>query len=141
MVRVALNETQWTTASSVDDGVEIESIEADICGLDEAIEEARLHWRQVKTLEAREVYEQTLKERRTLVDHLQDLKSKNTSLLLSMEEAALKRASDKGDLLGAVRAVVVGIDFDTECKRLTLRTISGKRITVDRTDWQPEGSL
>lgn len=133
MMREALFSLQWTAAPS-EDGVEIMSLQNDLAGHDEEIEESRLHWKQTKTLAARQLYERSLQDRRALVDQIRALSSKNTLVLLGMEEAALKRASDKGDLLGAVKSVVVGISFDTECTTLTIKTISGKTVSVARDD-------
>lgn len=68
------------------------------------------------------------------MDQIRALSSKNTLVRLGMEEAALSRASDKSDLLGAVKSVAVGISFDTECATLTIKTISGKTVSVARGD-------
>jgi hypothetical protein len=130
MVKQALFQSQWVPAP-VEDGSAIQELENDLTGLDEAIEEARQHWRKVKTLSARELYESAIADRRLLVERLNDLKSRNTAVLVSMEEKALDRANQRGDLLIAIPAAIVNITFDTECKSLTIKTLSGKEVQTE----------
>lgn len=129
MVRQALFQSQWVKAP-IENGAVIQVLEDDLLGLDEAIEEARLHWRRVKTLAARELYESAIADRRVLIERVNDLKGRNTAVLLSIEEKALARADQRGDLLHAVQSVIVNISFDTECKNLAIKTLSGKAIHV-----------
>ncbi len=132
LVQQALFMSQWVEAPS-DEGVRAQELERELVGLDEEIRGAYEHWRKVKTLAARDLYERALTDHRRLVEELHALMARNTAVLLAMEDSALTRADKAGNLLAAVKTVVVNASLDTMCKTLTVKTISGKTIEVD--DW------
>lgn len=131
LVSQALFESQWVK-SNTDAGAETLQKEADIYGLELEVEEAYLHWRRVKTLEAKTIFERITKELTEARDALTKVKGTNTEVLALMEEQALIRASKGGAILSALGSVVTFASFNHECSELKVQTISGKNVVISR---------
>jgi DNA invertase Pin-like site-specific DNA recombinase len=129
LVSQALFESQWVEAPSVH-GADLLSKERALEALTLEIEEAWTAWRLIKTLEARKLWEGLNREAAEAKKELVELKSTNTEVLASMEEANLLRHSKAGNIIGAARSVITSASMDTECTTLSVRLISGKTVTV-----------
>jgi DNA invertase Pin-like site-specific DNA recombinase len=131
LVSQALFESQWIK-SDTNAGAETLQKEADIDGLALEVEEAYLHWRRVKTLEAKTIFERITKELTEARDALTKVKGTNTEVLALMEEQALIRASKGGSIIRALGSVVTSASFNHECTELKVQTISGKNVVILR---------
>jgi DNA invertase Pin-like site-specific DNA recombinase len=131
LVSQALFESQWVKAAS-DAGAETLQREADIDGLALEVEEAYLHWRRVKTLEAKTSYERITRDLTEAREALLTIKGTNTEVLALMEEQALTRASKSGSIISALGSVVTSASFNHDCTELKVQTISGKNVGVLR---------
>lgn len=131
LVQQALFSAQWEE-STTKAGAETLQIERDIAGLEEEVETAYLHWRRLKTLESKTMYERVTRDLTEGRDALKALKGTNTEVLALIEEQALTRASNEGKLISALGSVVTSAAFNHECTELKVQTISGKNVTVFR---------
>jgi len=132
LVSQALFESQWVKAAS-DAGAETLQREADIDGLALEVEEAYLHWRRVKTLEAKTSYERITRDLTEAREALLTIKGTNTEVLALMEEQALTRASKGTEgIISALGSVVTSASFNHDCTELKVQTISGKNVGVLR---------
>lgn len=132
LVSQALFESQWVKAAS-DAGAATLQKEADIDELALELEEAYLHWRRVKTLEAKNFYERVNRDLTEARGALRELKGTNTEVLALMEEQALTRASKGPEgIISALGSVVTSASFNHECTELKVQTISGKNVLVLR---------
>lgn len=132
LVSEALFTSQWVAATS-EAGATTLQMEHDLDGLAHELEEAYLSWRRNKTLEGRRLYDLLSIEFSKAQKELQDAKGTNTEVLATMEEQALARASREGKIIGALGSVVTSASMNTECTELTIKTISGKIVTVSAT--------
>jgi DNA invertase Pin-like site-specific DNA recombinase len=132
LVSQALFESQWVKAAS-DAGAETLLQEQNIDGLALEVEEAYLHWRRVKTLEAKNLYERITRDLTEARAVLRELKGTNTEVLALMEEQALTRASKgAGGIISALGSVVTSASFNHDCSELKVQTISGKNMGIFR---------
>jgi hypothetical protein len=131
LVSQALFESQWVK-SNTNAGAETLLKEVEIDGLTLEVEEAYLHWRRVKTLEAKTIFERITRDLTLAREELTKVKGTNTEVLASMEEQALTRASKGGSILNALGSVVTSASFNHECTELKVQTISGKNMVVLR---------
>lgn len=129
LVSDALFASQWVAAPS-EAGTLALQLEYDLEGLSLEVEEAYLAWRRSKTLEARRLYDRLSDEFSKAQKELQETKGTSTEVLATMEEQALRRASKEGKIIGALGSVVTSASMNVDCTELTIRTISGKTVTV-----------
>lgn len=127
-VSSALSNLQWEAAATVK-GTDTFQLEQDHLGLSYALEEAFVTWKSTKSKADMLLYQRLLQESEEVRTQLNNLKSIDTEILLSMESAALLSANKtKEGLIAAVRKVATSITLDHECKVLTLTSISGKVV-------------
>lgn len=131
LVSQALFVSQWVK-SNTNAGAETLQKEADIDGLALEVEDAYLHWRRVKTLEAKTIFERITRDLTQAREELTKVKGTNTEVLASMEEQALTRASKGDSILSALGSVVTSASFNHECTELKVQTISGKNVVISR---------
>lgn len=132
LVSEAMIASQWVAATSEAGTVTLQK-EHDLDGLALELEEAYLSWRRSKTLEGRRLYERLSVEFSKAQKELQEVKGTNTEVLATMEEQALVRASRDGQIISALGSVITSASMNTECTELTIKTISGKTVTVSAT--------
>ncbi len=134
LVGQALMNCQYVSAPS-QYGEDVLGLEVEIDELAYEIEDAYNHWRSVKTLEARQVWENLNKKLNLSKDQLLKIRGSNTEVLAIMEEQILIRASNAGGLIDGLRGVTLSASFNTKCDELTIVTISGK--TVNAKQFEP----
>ena len=115
-----------SVAAPTSQGEEIFGLEQLIGNLEEEVNEAYAHFRKVKTLEARQLWEKLTYEKNTLTEELLTKRGSNTEVLLVVEEAAIARAREAGKLISCLRSVTTSVQFNNKFTKLTLKTISGK---------------
>ena len=130
LVEQALDNSHYVAAPTLQ-GEEIFGLEQVIGNLEEEINEAYAHFRKVKTLEARQLWEKLTYEKNTLTEELLTKRGSNTEVLLALEEAAIERARKAGKLISCLRSVTKSAHFSNKFTKLTLKTISGKVVLAE----------
>jgi DNA invertase Pin-like site-specific DNA recombinase len=133
LVSQAIFNAQYSPAPSVH-GEELLGLTEVNDELNVQAEAAYLHWRKVKTIEARTQWERLLQESNELKSQLSKLKGVNTEVLIAMEDQRIAKAANKGDILSCLRSITVSINFNEDYSTLALNTISGKTIRESRED-------
>lgn len=136
LVEQALFMSQYVPAESVK-GDDILGLQGAIDKLTTDVEDAHLHWRKVKTIEARQRWDRLMQEVASMREELRQIEGSNTEILLALENRALERAGETGSLIRGLRSVVTSASFNSDCSELSIRTISGKTVVMarDERDW------
>ena len=130
LVEQALDNAHFVAAPT-SQGEEIFGLEQFIGNLEEEVNEAYAHFRKVKTLEARQLWEKLTYEKNTLTEELFTKRGSNTEVLLVVEAAAIERARQAGKLISCLRSITTSAQFNNKFTKLTLKTISGKVVHAE----------
>ena len=127
LVKQALFSSQYV-ASGSSKGGDILGLQGAIDALEDEVEDAYSHWRNVKTVQARQRWDRLVTEIDAMREELRDLQKSDTEVLLAIEEKALSRAAEHGSLINGLRSVAIKAIFNADCSQLELHTISGRVV-------------